>query len=155
MPEHRKWRRHVQVNDLNMKDRLVKSTDGSTEHLYITVRNTSCSGTCSRSGPRGREVGRRPGLEPCTDRRGTMAHAWRLGRARAALRPSDGAKSHVALSTVRGLLRGLSALHNTATAGPLVEKDQAAAKPNARRMECDCEGASEISVALALACDGC
>ena len=40
------------------------------------------------------------------------------------------------------LLRGLSALHNTAAAGPLVEKDQATAKPNACRMKCDCEGAS-------------
>ena len=45
------------------------------------------------------------------------------------------------LKTVRrGLLRGLSALHNTASDGPLVEKKQATAKPNARRMECDCEG---------------
>ena len=57
------------------------------------------------------------------------------------------------LKIVRGLLRGLSALHNTAAAGPLVEKNQATAKPNARRMECDCEGASEMMVALA--CDGC
>ena len=48
------------------------------------------------------------------------------------------------LKIVRGLLRGLSALHNTATAGPPVEKYQATAKPNARRMECDCEGASEM-----------
>ena len=56
------------------------------------------------------------------------------------------------LKIVRGLLRGLSALHNTATAGPVVEKKQATAKPNARRMECDCEGASEMMVALA--CDG-
>ena len=53
------------------------------------------------------------------------------------------------LKTVRGLLRGLSALHNTATAGQLVEKNQATAKPNARRMECDCEGASEMIVTLA------
>ena len=36
---------------------------------------------------------------PCTDRRGAMAHARLLGRARAALRPSDGAKSHVAFRT--------------------------------------------------------
>ena len=57
------------------------------------------------------------------------------------------------LKIVRGLLRGLSALHNTAPAGPLVEKNQATAKPNARRMECDCEGASEMMVTLA--CDGC
>ena len=53
------------------------------------------------------------------------------------------------LKIVRGLLQGLSALHNTATAGPLVEKYQATVKPNARRMECDCEGASEMMVALA------
>ena len=53
------------------------------------------------------------------------------------------------LKIVCGLLRGLSALHNTATAGPLVEKKQATAKPNARRMECDCEGASEMMVTLA------
>ena len=59
----------------------------------------------------------------------------------------------VDLKIVLGLLRGLSALHNTATAGPLVEKYQATAKPNARRMECDCEGASGMMVALA--CDGC
>ena len=57
------------------------------------------------------------------------------------------------LKIARGLIRGLSALRNTATAGPLVGKDQANAKPNARRMECDCEGASEIMVTLA--CDGC
>jgi hypothetical protein len=57
------------------------------------------------------------------------------------------------LKIVRGLLRGLSVLHNTATAGPLVEKNQATAKPNARRMECDCEGASEMMVTLA--CDDC
>ena len=58
------------------------------------------------------------------------------------------------LKIVRGLLRGLSALHNTASDGPLVEKKQATtAKPNARRMECDCEGASEMMVTLA--CDGC
>ena len=51
------------------------------------------------------------------------------------------------LNIVRGLLRGLSsALHNTASYGPLIEKDQATAKPNARRMECDCEGASEMMV---------
>ena len=56
------------------------------------------------------------------------------------------------LKIVRGLLRGLSALHNTASDGPLIEKDQATAKPNARRIECDCEGASEMMVALA--CDG-
>ena len=37
---------------------------------------------------------------------------------------------------VGGLLRGLSALHNTASDGPLVGKDQATAKPNVRRMEC-------------------
>ena len=48
------------------------------------------------------------------------------------------------LKTVRGLLRGLSALHITAATRPLVEKDQATAKPNVRRMECDCEGASGI-----------
>ena len=36
------------------------------------------------------------------------------------------------LKIVRGLLRGLSALHNTASYGPLIEKDQATAKPNAR-----------------------
>ena len=53
------------------------------------------------------------------------------------------------LKIVRGLLRGLSALHNTASDGPLVEKDQATAKPNARRIECDCEGASEMMVTLA------
>ena len=41
-----------------------------------------------------------------------------------------------------GRLRGLSALHNTASDGPLIEKDQATAEPKARRMECDCEGAS-------------
>ena len=35
----------------------------------------------------------------------------------------------------------------------LSEKNQATAKPNARRMECDYEGASEMMVALA--CDGC
>lgn len=57
------------------------------------------------------------------------------------------------LKIVRGLLRGLSALHNTASDGPLIEKDQATAKPNARRIECDCEGASEMMVTLA--CDGC
>ena len=57
------------------------------------------------------------------------------------------------LKIVRGLLRGLSALHNTASYGLLIEKDQATAKPNARRMECDCEGASEMVVTLA--CDGC
>ena len=57
------------------------------------------------------------------------------------------------LKIVRGLLRGLSALHNTASDGPLIEKYQATAKPNARRMECDCEGASEMMVTLA--CDGC
>ena len=56
------------------------------------------------------------------------------------------------LKIVRGLLRGLSALHNTASDGPLIEKDQATAKPTARRMECDCEGTSEMMVALA--CDG-
>ena len=57
------------------------------------------------------------------------------------------------LKIAHGPLRGISALHNTEAAGPLVEKDQATAKPNARRMECDCEGASETMVALA--CDGC
>ena len=57
------------------------------------------------------------------------------------------------LKIVRGLLRGLSALHNTASDGPLIEKDQATAKPNARRIECDCEGASEMMVTLA--CEGC
>jgi hypothetical protein len=57
------------------------------------------------------------------------------------------------IKIVRGLLRGLSALHNTASDGPLVEKNQATTKPNARRMECDCEGASEMMVTLA--CDGC
>ena len=57
------------------------------------------------------------------------------------------------LKIARGLLRGLSALHNTASDGPLIEKDQATAKPNARRMECDREGASEMMVTLA--CDGC
>ena len=58
------------------------------------------------------------------------------------------------LKVVRGLLRGLSALHNTVAAGPLVEKDLATAKPNARRMECDCEGASGRMM-MTLACDGC
>ena len=58
------------------------------------------------------------------------------------------------LKIIRGLLRGLSALHNTAAASPLVEKDQATAKPNARRMEYDCEGASGMMV-TSLACDGC
>ena len=57
------------------------------------------------------------------------------------------------LKIVRGLLGGLSALHNTASDGPLVEKNQATAKPTARRMECDCEGASKMMVALAS--DGC
>ena len=58
------------------------------------------------------------------------------------------------LKIVRSLLlRGLSALHNTASDGPLIEKDQATAKPNARRIECDCEGASEMMVTLA--CEGC
>ena len=57
------------------------------------------------------------------------------------------------LKIARGLLRGLPALHNTASYGPLIEEDQATAKPNARRMECDCEGASGMMVALA--CDGC
>ena len=57
------------------------------------------------------------------------------------------------LSIVGGLLRCLSALHNTMTAGPLVEKDQATTKPNACRMQYDCEGVSGMVVALA--CDGC
>ena len=39
-------------------------------------------------------------MDPCTDRRGAMAHARRLGRARSALRPPDGANSHVAFGTV-------------------------------------------------------
>ena len=60
---------------------------------------------------------------------------------------------HLDVKIVGGLLRGLSALHNTASDGPLIEKDQATAKPNARRIECDCEGASEMMVTLA--CDGC
>ena len=38
-------------------------------------------------------------MDPCTDRRGAMAHARWLGRAHAALRPPDGAKSHVAFGT--------------------------------------------------------
>ena len=37
------------------------------------------------------------------------------------------------LKIVRGLLRGLSALHNTASDGPLIEKDQATA--NQTRVE--------------------
>ena len=41
----------------------------------------------------------------------------------------------------------------TATAGLLVEKYQATAKPNARRMGFDCEGASGMMVTLT--CDGC
>ena len=48
-----------------------------------------------------------------------------------------------------GLFRGLSALHNTTTAGPLIEKDRATTKPNARRMANDPEGASEMVVTLA------
>ena len=38
-------------------------------------------------------------MDPCTDRRGAMAHARWLGRAHATLRPPDGAKSHVASGT--------------------------------------------------------
>ena len=57
------------------------------------------------------------------------------------------------LKPARGLLWGLSALHNTVAAGPLVEKDQATVKPNARRMECDCECASGMMGTLAR--DGC
>ena len=60
---------------------------------------------------------------------------------------------HVDIKKPSGRSRGLSALHNTASDGPLIEKDQATAKPNARRMVCDCDGASEMMVALA--CDAC
>ena len=74
-------------------------TDGSAVSLYITLRNTSCSGARSHSGSRDRAVGRRPELDPCTDRLGAMARKRWLGRARAALRPLDGAKSHVASGT--------------------------------------------------------
>ena len=56
---------------------------------------------------------------------------------------------HVDIKNPSGRLRGLSALHNTASDGPLIEKDQATAKPNARRMEYDCEGASGMMVTLA------
>ena len=48
-----------------------------------------------------------------------------------------------------GLFRGLSALHNTTTAGPLIEKDRATTKPNARRMANGWEGASEMAWTLA------
>ena len=44
---------------------------------------------------------------------------------------------HVDIKKPSGRSRGLSALHNTASDGPLIEKDQATAKANARRMGCD------------------
>ena len=56
---------------------------------------------------------------------------------------------HVDIKIASGLFRGLSALHNTTTAGPLIEKDRATTKPNARRMANDSEGASEMVVTLA------
>ena len=64
----------------------------TTEHLYSCTTSSQLETPrvqeqpCSHSGSRDREVGRRPELEPCTYRRGKMAHARRLGRARAALR---------------------------------------------------------------------
>ena len=56
---------------------------------------------------------------------------------------------HVDIKIASGLFRGLSALHNTTTAGPLIEKDRATTKPNARRMANDSEGASEMMGTLA------
>ena len=83
-------------------------TDGSAVSLYITLRNTSCSGARSHSGSRDRAVGRRPELDPCTDRLGAMARKRWLGRARAALRPLDGAKSHVASGTGEKVIETLN-----------------------------------------------
>ena len=42
----------------------------------------------------------------------------------------------------------LGSTQHRASDGPLVEKDQATAKPNAHRMECDCKGASGMMVTL-------